>query len=47
MKWLIENWSLLIVLAVLIILVVRFIKTFSELPSDEQMEKIRQWMLLQ
>ena len=45
MKWLIENWSLLIVLAVLIILVVRFIKTFSELPSDEQMEKIRQWML--
>ena len=45
MKWLNENWSLLVVLAVLIILIARFIKKFSELPSDEQMEKIRQWML--
>ena len=45
MKWLIDNWSLLVVLIVFFVLMVRALRNYTELPTDEQMEKIRQWLL--
>lgn len=45
MKWIIENWSLLIVIVSAAAVVMAFIKRFSELPSQEQIYKVKQWLL--
>ena len=45
MKWLIDNWSLLVVLLAACIIAWRAFKKFSDLPSDEQLEKVKQWLL--
>lgn len=45
MKWLIDNWSLLVVIFAAICVVVMFVKRFVELPSEEQTDKVREWLL--
>lgn len=45
MKWLIDNWSLLVVLACVVGLIVHSTNKFLKLPSDEQLDKVRQWLL--
>ena len=45
MKWLIDNWSLLVVLVAVIVVVVCYVKKFSALPSQEQQAKIKAWLL--
>ena len=45
MKWIIENWSLLIVIVSAAAVVTAFVKRFSELPSQEQIYKVKQWLL--
>ena len=45
MKWIIENWSLLVVIASAAVVVMTFVKKFSELPSQEQIYKVKQWLL--
>lgn len=45
MKWFIDNWSLLVVLAAVVCWVVLFIKKFTKLPSEEQIRKIKEWLL--
>lgn len=45
MKWIIENWSLLVVIASVAVVVMAFVKKFSELPSQEQIYKVKQWLL--
>lgn len=45
MKFLIDNWSLLIILVGVVIVVYRYLKKFSGLPSEEQLNKVKQWLL--
>ena len=45
MAWLNENWSLLVVLVAACIVAWRVFKKFAYLPSDEQIEKVKQWLL--
>lgn len=45
MKWLIDNWSFLVVVASVVIVVIVYIKRFLEIPSNEQLVKVRQWLL--
>lgn len=45
MKWLIDNWSLIIVIACAVGAVFFYAKKFVKLPSDEQLNKVQQWLL--
>lgn len=45
MKWLIENWSLLVVAVAAVISVVIYVKGFATLPTDEQIAKVKEWLL--
>lgn len=45
MKWIVENWSFLAVVAIMIFLAVKYIQHFVNLPSDEQLAKVKQWAL--
>ena len=45
MKFLYDNWSLLIILIGVVIIAYRYLKKFSGLPSEEQLNKVRQWLL--
>ena len=45
MKWIIDNWSLLVVILASAITVGMYIKKFIDMPSDEQIEKVREWLL--
>lgn len=45
MKWIIDNWSLLVVLAVVICLIAFYIRKFTKMPTDEQIRKIKEWLL--
>ena len=45
MDWLINNWFMLIVLAAIIAALFVAVKKFFGLPKDEQLEKVREWLL--
>lgn len=45
MKWLVENWSLLVVIAGVGALACIYVKKFANLPSDEQLKKVKAWLL--
>lgn len=45
MEWFANNWSLLVVLAALLGIAVYYGKKFTSLPSDEQLNKVKQWLL--
>ena len=45
MKWIVENWSFFVVVAIIIFLGIVYTKRFVRLPSDEQLVKVRQWAL--
>lgn len=45
MKWLVENWSFLVVVFCVVCIVIVYTKKFVSLPSDEQILKVRQWLL--
>lgn len=45
MKWLIENWSLLVVLFAVVVLLSIYVKKFVEMPSEEQIGKVKEWLL--
>lgn len=45
MAWIVNNWSLLVVIACAIGAIAFYTKKFVNLPSDEQMAKVRQWLL--
>lgn len=44
-KWIVENWFLIVVLAAIIVSIVKIVKKFSELPSQDQVEKIKACLL--
>ncbi len=45
MKFLVDNWSLLVIIAVIAILGFRYAKKFTELPSEQQLMKVKEWLL--
>lgn len=45
MKWIVENWSLLIVIVSIATVALVFMKRFGELPPQEQVYKVKQWLL--
>lgn len=45
MKFLYDNWTLLVFLAALLGIVIYYGKRFTSLPSDEQLNKVKQWLL--
>lgn len=45
MAWIINNWSFLVVLICGVIICTIYIKKFVKMPSNEQIEKIKQWLL--
>ena len=45
MKFLVENWSLLIILALMIVSAIIYVKKFVELPDEEQLIKVREFLL--
>ena len=45
MKWFIENWSLLVVIAATIFLGAVYFNRFMRLPSDGKIELVKQWAL--
>lgn len=46
MKWIIENWSLLVVIVSIATVAFVCMKRFGELPPQEQVYKVKQWLLL-
>lgn len=46
MKWIIDNWSLLVVVAAAIVVAMVHFRRLAGLPSEEQQAKIKQWLLL-
>ena len=45
MKWIIDNWSLLVVVACVGVSAYVYIKKFLSQPTAEQLNKIREWLL--
>ena len=45
MKWLIDNWSFLVVVVCAIGVIVVYLNRFIVLPSGEQLNKVKQWLL--
>ena len=45
MTWLYNNWSFLVVVFCAICIVIVYVKKFVSLPSDEQILKVKQWLL--
>lgn len=45
MKWLIDNWSFLIVVACALGVIIIYINKFMAMPTGEQLNKLKQWLL--
>lgn len=45
MKWLFDNWSLLVVIVAFCVVAVHYYKKVSGLPSEVQQDMIRAWLL--
>ena len=45
MKWIIDNWSLLVVLACAMVAVFIYVKKFVNMPTEEQIAKVKEWLL--
>ena len=45
MKWITDNWSLLVVLACVIVVAFIYVRKFANLPTEQQKEQVKQWLL--
>lgn len=45
MNWIINNWSLLVVIVAFIYIAYIFSKNFLSMPTDEQINKVKEWLL--
>ena len=45
MNWLLNNWSLLVVILAVVFIGVHYAKKFTELPSEEQLLKVREFLI--
>ena len=46
MNWLIDNWSLLVVLLAFIVCGVVAVRKFLKLPTEEQIKSVKEWLLI-
>jgi len=45
MTWLVNNWTLLVVIGAVVGVGAHYVKKFSSLPSDTQLMKVKEWLL--
>lgn len=45
MKWIVDNWSFLVVLACVVGVAIVYINKFVHIPNNEQLAKLKQWLL--
>lgn len=45
MKWIIDNWSLLVVISAVCTVAFMYVKKFTTLPTEEQLAKVKEWLL--
>lgn len=45
MKWIIDNWSLLVVVLAIVIVGIVYIKKFIQMPTEKQIETLKEWLL--
>ena len=45
MRWIVNNWSFLVVVACVAGIIFLWTKKFVKLPSDEQIKKLKAWLL--
>lgn len=45
MKWIVDNWSLLVVVLSVVVIIILYAKTFVKMPSEAQIKKVREWLL--
>ena len=45
MKWFIDNWSLLVIIAAVVVFIWHYCKRFAGLPSEAQIKKVKEWLL--
>ena len=45
MKWIVDNWSLLVVILAALVVAYHYLKKFAGLPSEAQQRKIREVLL--
>ena len=45
MMWLEQNWSLLVVIIAFVVVVLHYFKKFSGLPSEQQLAKVKAFLL--
>lgn len=45
MKWLIDNWTLLVVIASILVIISHYVRKFAMLSSADQEKKVREWLL--
>lgn len=46
MKWIVDNWSLLVVIIAFVVSVISVVNHFVKLPTEEQEKKVKEAMLL-
>ena len=45
MKWLVDNWSFLVVVASVAVCAWVYLKAFADKPTEEQLKTIKEWLL--
>lgn len=45
MKWIIDNWSLLVVIVAVVVSIGVYVKKFLDKPTEEQIAKVKEWLL--
>ena len=45
MKWLVDNWSLLVVVVCALVGAAVYVKKFYDKPTEEQIAKVKEWLL--
>lgn len=45
MKWIVDNWSLLVVVLSVVVIIILYAKKFVKMPSEAQIKKVREWLL--
>lgn len=45
MKWIVDNWSLLVVAVGVLVSILLYTKKFTSMPTEEQIKKVKEWLL--
>ena len=45
MKWIIDNWSLLVVVGATAVGIFMYVRKFTSMPTEQQVEQVKAWLL--